>query len=77
MRFHILALCLFAVLAAARTSPAQMQYPLSAAVSESGMIYVGDRNLPVSGRSKEASCPVFRGLQTLPHALERRPLPGD
>ena len=43
---QILALCLFAVLAAARTSPAQMQYPLSAAVSESGTIYVGDRNLP-------------------------------
>jgi sugar lactone lactonase YvrE len=46
MRLLILASCLFAALASAHTSPAQMQYPLSAVVSESGTIYVADRNLP-------------------------------
>ncbi len=46
MRCFILAFCLFVALAAARSCPAQMQYPLSAVVSESGTIYVADRNLP-------------------------------
>lgn len=46
MRRFTLAICLFAAFASAQTSPAQMQYPLSAAVSESGTIYVADRNMP-------------------------------
>lgn len=46
MRCFTFVFCLFTSLASARTCPAQMQYPLAAAVSESGTIYVGDRNLP-------------------------------
>lgn len=46
MRTAILAFCLFIASALPRLAPAQMQYPLSAVVSESGAIYAGDRNLP-------------------------------
>ncbi len=46
MHRFILGFCLSLALASARTAPAQMQYPLAAAVSESGTIYVADRNLP-------------------------------
>ena len=46
MRYHIVIPCLLAGLASAQLAPAQMQYPLSATVAESGTIYVADRNLP-------------------------------
>jgi len=46
MRRFTLAICLFASFSSAQTCPAQMHYPLSAAVSESGTVYVADRNLP-------------------------------
>jgi sugar lactone lactonase YvrE len=46
MSYLIVIPSLFAALGSAEPAPAQMQYPLSAVASESGTIYVADRNLP-------------------------------
>lgn len=46
MRPAIFALCVFTVFASIATASAQMQYPLSAAAAESGVVFVADRNLP-------------------------------
>jgi sugar lactone lactonase YvrE len=46
MRPAIFALCMFTVFASIPAASAQMQYPLSAVATDSGVIFVADRNLP-------------------------------
>jgi sugar lactone lactonase YvrE len=46
MRLSLLTACLVLTLALTRLGTAQMQYPLSAVVTDSGTIFVADRNLP-------------------------------
>jgi len=46
MRSAILAFCALTAFASPRPASAQMQYPLSAAATDAGPIFVADRNLP-------------------------------